>query len=946
MAANGYGEQTTKVVGGNPQIAQALKIQPGQGTIDQLCEQHLGGYRLIKKLGQGGMGSVYKAEQISLRRDVAIKMLDPRLAQNKAYLERFTSEAKAAAQLNHRNLVQIFDVGESHGVYYFSMEYIDGQDIGQILDRMRDEDPSTIPAKIAIDVMIPIVSALSAAHAIGIIHRDVKPDNIMISVDGTPKLADLGIAKVQSGPDNRRTEVGAQLGTPHYVSPEQARDPASVDPRADIYSLGATMFHMVTGRPPYEGNNPATILRKLQTEPVPLAHELNPAVPFPLSNAIARMMAKIPHERYANTEELYSVLLDLRLQLSNKGGTQKVSLGQGSAVRIEASDTGEIELHLAGEEPAKEEDLYSYVPRVARPGRPAGGAAPLEAIDDPDQYVPSVMRPEGPRPAGLTDEPPPRPPMSRPARPGAPARPGGAAPKPGGGGAPPRAALIAAIGGGGIALVLVGVFLFGGKPRKPVVDPIAVPLDPIPTPLRPPDPPIRVQTQDEIDEERAKDLWAPLAEQRIPGLTDDALEKLEIAIGHLRERYPKTAAAGEAGFRLETVRKEKQERQYRALKASVDAKVAAGEFHAANAEVEAFLAQYKDTHSRAVAVRRDGEIVTQKAAEALSELLAEADTLIGAKRFDEAKAKLDGAQSRHLADGQAKIAEHLVRVAAEKEVHQRLLELDRYPGYFAKLQAEKGLDKWLAFAEAEFKGPMGEVHPREIELADLGEVKGAREAVVAALKARVNKEVQLWFLGDPKPKADVLKACDGDKISMGSRLKYLHQLRPESLIELAGPALQGPEGQLRLAVLLLSMSRDEEALVALEKGRAAAAFPRYQLRFLGPAVVAARNLAGGTAAKKDEDWARMLVAAQGLVQLDPSSAYRAALERLSRTLIEPATKVLRPAQVMRQATLAANAGNVEQARLLCQVVLRYFQSRDEPQAAIDAQRLLDSLAGR
>ncbi|HYC78010.1 MAG TPA: serine/threonine-protein kinase [Planctomycetota bacterium] len=250
------------------------------------------GYKLLEKLGRGSMGVVYKARQLNLDRVVAIKVLSKSLAKNEGFVRRFLKEARVVGRLNHPNVVQGFDAGAAGGVYYFAMEYCDGPTVLQILKRGGAVDEGR-----ALKIVTQVARALDHAHEEGLVHRDVKPDNIMIVEGGTAKLCDLGLAKdlsIESG----STADGATVGTPNYISPEQARGDAVVDIRSDIYSLGATFYHLLTGVPPFDGPNPAVIMVKhLNEPPTPPRHrrpELAPAV----ERIVLKMLAKNPRDRY------------------------------------------------------------------------------------------------------------------------------------------------------------------------------------------------------------------------------------------------------------------------------------------------------------------------------------------------------------------------------------------------------------------------------------------------------------------------------------------------------------------------------------------------------------------------------------------------------------------------------------------------------------------------
>lgn len=266
--------------------------------------QRLGEFEILGLLGQGATGSVYKAKQSSLHRFVALKTLNLALANDAAYIRRFQREASSAAALNHANLVQVYSSGESQGVHWFSMEYVDGESVKSRLQRNGQLDPQE-----AIAIGVHVATALDYGwRKAGLIHRDVKPDNIFLSADGEVKLGDLGLAK-SAGQLEELTMTGQSMGTPNYISPEQVQALKSVDLRTDIYSLGCTLFHLLSGRPPFQGNGAVTIMMKHVTDPVPSLRQGWRQCPPVLANVIGKMMQKKPERRQQTHEE---VIADLR----------------------------------------------------------------------------------------------------------------------------------------------------------------------------------------------------------------------------------------------------------------------------------------------------------------------------------------------------------------------------------------------------------------------------------------------------------------------------------------------------------------------------------------------------------------------------------------------------------------------------------------------------------
>ncbi len=265
--------------------------------------QQIPGFQILCRVGQGAMAVVFKAKQLSLDRTVAIKVLPKRLSENPEFVERFYREGRAAARLNHPNIVQAFDVGESGGYHYFVMEFIDGQTVYELLTESR-----AIEEKEAIRIILQTARALQHAHQMSLIHRDVKPKNLMLTKAGDVKLADMGLAREMGDYATATAEAGRAYGTPYYISPEQIRGDINIDARADIYGLGATFYHMVTGRVPFDGTTPSAVMHKHLKEPLVPADHLNRSLSAGTGEIIEVMMAKNPEDRYPSCAELIADL--------------------------------------------------------------------------------------------------------------------------------------------------------------------------------------------------------------------------------------------------------------------------------------------------------------------------------------------------------------------------------------------------------------------------------------------------------------------------------------------------------------------------------------------------------------------------------------------------------------------------------------------------------------
>jgi serine/threonine-protein kinase len=276
----------------------------------QLGPEKIGRYELISKIGEGGMGTVYKAKDASNQRTVALKVLPPDMAQDKVFMGRFQREALAVTRLEHPNIVRGLDVGNADGAQYIAMEFVDGLDCDRILTRR-----GRIPEKEAVRIASQVARALEYAGAKRLVHRDIKPANILVMQDGTAKLTDLGLAKSTSATAAKLTQTGITMGTPHYISPEQAMGASDLDIRSDVYSLGATLYHLVTGRVPFEGSSPAVIVAKHLTEELPNPQDIVPELTDGLVLVLVKMMAKDRDDRYARPEELAK---DLESLMSDK----------------------------------------------------------------------------------------------------------------------------------------------------------------------------------------------------------------------------------------------------------------------------------------------------------------------------------------------------------------------------------------------------------------------------------------------------------------------------------------------------------------------------------------------------------------------------------------------------------------------------------------------------
>tara|TARA_R110002095_G_scaffold158832_3_gene137701 strand:- start:2923 stop:4389 length:1467 start_codon:yes stop_codon:yes gene_type:complete len=303
------------------------EASPQKGAASSAKITHLGEFRLKRKLGAGGMGDVYLAEQESLDRKVAVKTLKKKFANDPNFVERFYREAKAMAKLDHPNVVRCYAVGEDHGFHYVAIEYIDGK---SMQDWMNDLKKLSVGD--ATFIILACLDALSHAHESNLIHRDIKPDNILVTSKGVVKVADLGLAKA-TDEDNSMTQSGTGLGTPLYMPPEQARNAKHVDHRTDIYALGGTFYNFLTGKFPFTGDSALELIMAKESGKFEPVRKLNPEVPEKLDLLIEKMMAKNPDHRFNNCAEIMALLENMDLESPSLSFIDSGETAGGSRVR-------------------------------------------------------------------------------------------------------------------------------------------------------------------------------------------------------------------------------------------------------------------------------------------------------------------------------------------------------------------------------------------------------------------------------------------------------------------------------------------------------------------------------------------------------------------------------------------------------------------------------------
>lgn len=350
-------------------IAGEMADEETTGLTGQLIDN----YRIISQLGAGGMGQVYLAEDQRLSRKVALKLLPTKFTEDPERLSRFEQEARAASSLNHPNIITVYEIGSLDSTHYIAMEYIEGRTLRQVL---KSNQLSILGL---VDIAIQVVEALGAAHRTGIVHRDVKPENIMLRPDGYVKVLDFGVAKLMAAGekpfDGYRTDPGKVVGTVRYMSPEQIRGQA-VDGRSDIFSLGIVLYELVTGKAPFEGESAGDLMAAILTrDPEPLRMHSS-AIPEELDRIVGRMLSKPLNERYPSVAELLDDLnaLQLELRLNNSG--QKALSGEaiGDLPTENAFEIGRTRSFYSTQKADSSESRTSQVVSES-----VGGAVPLDS---------------------------------------------------------------------------------------------------------------------------------------------------------------------------------------------------------------------------------------------------------------------------------------------------------------------------------------------------------------------------------------------------------------------------------------------------------------------------------------------------------------------------------------------------------------------------------------
>ena len=357
---------------------------PSVATPPDFSGTTFGAYQLVRKIAEGGMGVVYEAVQTKLDRRVALKILNDQLASRPEFLQRFQREAKAAAALNHPNIVQVYDFVEVEGRHCLIMEFIEGEDLSMFVDR---EGKFTVAE--ALEIIDHAAQALKFACGKSIIHRDIKPSNLMLTSEGRVKVADLGLAKILTE-DSDITMTNMTLGSPHFIAPEQAQDARRVDHRVDIYALGITLLYLATGKRPYDGGTPFSVVLAHVNKPLPSGAELGTTLPESVEALIRRMAAKNPDERYPDYD---SLLADVQLVKAGFAPVAEVGPSRSSKKLIVAGAVAAVVII------AVLASLLLFSPKKSRDDKSKQSAA----VTTNSPIAPVAERPSEPPPSVTAD---------------------------------------------------------------------------------------------------------------------------------------------------------------------------------------------------------------------------------------------------------------------------------------------------------------------------------------------------------------------------------------------------------------------------------------------------------------------------------------------------------------------------------------------------------------
>ncbi|MHC5067400.1 MAG: serine/threonine protein kinase, partial [Planctomycetota bacterium] len=281
---------------GSKPVADPSDSKVERAQADPFIGCEFGGYQLVEQLGRGGMGTVYMGVQVSLERPVAVKLLNKALVDNQEFIKRFQREARAMATITHPNIVSVIDFGEQDGTWFMVAELVEGTNLARMI-----REQLMVPASEMASIMVQCLSALAHVAKSNVVHRDIKPDNILIDGEGVAKLADFGLAKDMSKDETELTAAGSAMGTPAYMSPEQCMG-LPLDGRSDLYALGVTCYYALAGEKPFTGRSSFDVMTKQREYVPPPLKMVNPQVPEPISDLVEQMMAKQVAERFISAE--------------------------------------------------------------------------------------------------------------------------------------------------------------------------------------------------------------------------------------------------------------------------------------------------------------------------------------------------------------------------------------------------------------------------------------------------------------------------------------------------------------------------------------------------------------------------------------------------------------------------------------------------------------------
>ena len=339
-----------------------------------------GNYRLLEIIGQGGMGTVYKANHMMMKHEVAIKVISPKENdETDNRFKRFQREVQAAGKLAHQNIVSALDAGEENDKFFLVMELVQGEDLGQI-----SKCEGELPCEEVLDYITQAAVGLQYAHDEGIVHRDIKPHNLLLSTDGTVKILDLGLVSLQRAEDSIDDSLTGQnqiIGTVDYMSPEQAKDVHSVDPRADIYSLGCTMFRLLTGKIPYPGNSTIERLLAHRDNPIPTLHDFRSDLPELLDRIFSRMVAKDPEQRYQTMSQVTEALETCRLASVTTIPVIETAESRVSTIEEFSLDLGKEEVSTVDVSYDELDSIQAEAPELPARVQAAPSIAPGSAVE-------------------------------------------------------------------------------------------------------------------------------------------------------------------------------------------------------------------------------------------------------------------------------------------------------------------------------------------------------------------------------------------------------------------------------------------------------------------------------------------------------------------------------------------------------------------------------------